>query len=136
MGSTEPIFGDDYRTPIRPTTIVDTNHTHTHYVWINPLGHDLYDNFEYIQQPLNPRDTPATEVRPSGQTIDHPIKQVVDPVVTSTKVHLNDGVITSIHTQGTSTTTPTFTHFHSTTPHVPQDPVGTSLHQRMKTLAR
>jgi hypothetical protein len=136
MGSTEPIFGDDYRTPIRPTTTVDTHHTPAHSVWRTPSGRDLYEHFEYIRQPLNPHDTPAVEAGPSGQTIDHPIEQVIDPTVTSTQVHLNVGVITSTHTQGTSTATPTFTPFHSTTPHVPQDPVGTSLHQRMQTLAR
>jgi hypothetical protein len=33
MGSTEPIFGDEYRTPIHPTTAVDTNPTPARSVW-------------------------------------------------------------------------------------------------------
>jgi hypothetical protein len=45
MGSIEPIFGNDYRTPIRPTTTVDTHHTPTHFVWRTPLGCDLYEHF-------------------------------------------------------------------------------------------
>jgi hypothetical protein len=77
---------------------------------------DLYDHFEYIRQPLNPHDTLAVEAGPSGQIIDHPIDQVIDPTATSAQVHINDGVIISTHTQGTSIVTPTFTHFHSTNP--------------------
>jgi hypothetical protein len=73
-GSTKPIFGDDYRTPIHPTTAIDTHQTHSFSVWRNPLGHDLCEHFEYIHKPLNPHDTPAVEAGPFGQTIDHPIE--------------------------------------------------------------
>jgi hypothetical protein len=48
MGSTEPIFGDEYRTLIRPTTKVDTNPTHARFVWRTSSRHDLYENFESI----------------------------------------------------------------------------------------
>jgi hypothetical protein len=71
----------------------------------------------------------------SGQTMNHPIDQVINPIVTSTQVHSNVGLITFTHSQGTSIPTPTFTNFHSTTPHVSHDLAGTSLHQRMQTLA-
>jgi hypothetical protein len=73
MVSTEPFFGDGYRTPIRPTTTVDTNPTPSFSVWRTSSGHDLYENFEYIRQPFNPHDPPAIEMGPFGQTIDHPI---------------------------------------------------------------
>jgi hypothetical protein len=36
MGSTKPTFDDEYRTPIHPTTAVDTNPTPSHSVWITP----------------------------------------------------------------------------------------------------
>jgi hypothetical protein len=130
MGSTEPIFGDEYRTPIHPTIVVDTNPTPAHSVWRTSLGRDLYEHFESIRQPFNPHDPPG-ETIPSGQTMNHPIDQVINLNVTSALVHPNAGLITSTHSQGTSIPTPTFTNFHSTTPHVPHDLVGTYLHQRM-----
>jgi hypothetical protein len=72
MGSTKPIFGDEYRTPIHPTIVVDTNPTPTHSLWRNSLGHNLYENFESIRQPFHPHDPPI-ETGPSGQTMNHPI---------------------------------------------------------------
>jgi hypothetical protein len=45
MGSTEPTFGDEYRTHVFPTTIVDRNPT-PHSIWRNSSGRDLYENFE------------------------------------------------------------------------------------------
>jgi hypothetical protein len=134
MGSTEPIFGDEYRTPIRPTTAVDTNPTPYCSIWRTSSGHDLYENFESIQQPFPPHDPPV-ETRPSSQTMNHPIDQVINPTITSSQVHPNAGIITSTHSQGTLIPTPTFTNFHSTSPHVPHDLAGTSFHQRMQTLA-
>jgi hypothetical protein len=67
--------------------------------------------------------------------MNHPIDQVINPTFASTKVHPNAGIITSTQSQGTSIPTPTFKNFHSTTPHVPYDLVGTYLHQRMQTLS-
>jgi hypothetical protein len=49
MGSKEPIFGDEYRTPIHPTTIVDTNPTPDHSLWRTSSGHNLYEHFESIR---------------------------------------------------------------------------------------
>jgi hypothetical protein len=72
MGSTEPIFGNEYRTPIHPTTVVDTNPTHARSVWRTSSGRDLYEHFESIRQPFNPHDPPV-ETGPSGQTMNHPI---------------------------------------------------------------
>jgi hypothetical protein len=45
MGSTKPIFGDEYRNLVRPTTVVDKNTTHAHSVCRTSSGRDLYDNF-------------------------------------------------------------------------------------------
>ena len=98
MGSTEPIFSDDFRTLVRPTNTIDPHQTPARSVWRNPSGCDIYEHFEYIRQPLNPHDPLATEARPSGQTIDHPIEQVIDPAITSAQVHINIGVVTSHHT--------------------------------------
>jgi hypothetical protein len=131
MGSTKPLFSDAYRTHVHPTDTVDPHQTLAHSVWRNPSGHDLYENFEYIRQPLNPHHPPTIEAGPSGQTIDHPIEQVIYPIVMSAQLHFDTGVITSTHSQGTSTITPTFTPLHTTSPHGPQDPVGTPLYQRM-----
>jgi hypothetical protein len=134
MGSTEPIFGDEYMTPIHPTTTVDTNPTPAHSIWRNSSGHDLYEHFKSIRQPFPPHDTPS-ETGPFGQTMNHPIDQVINPIVTLAQVHPNAGLITSTHSQGTSIPTPTFTNFHSTTLHVLHDLAGTYLHQRMEILA-
>jgi hypothetical protein len=46
MGSTEPIFGDEYRTLVCPNTVVDTNPTPAHSVWRNSSRRDLYEHFE------------------------------------------------------------------------------------------
>jgi hypothetical protein len=48
MGSTEPIFGDEYRTHVYPTTTVDTNPTPSLFVRRTSLGRDLYENFKSI----------------------------------------------------------------------------------------
>jgi hypothetical protein len=46
MGSTEPIFGDEYRTPIHPNTLIETNPTPAHSVWRTSSRCDLYEHFE------------------------------------------------------------------------------------------
>jgi hypothetical protein len=46
MGSIEPIFGDEYRTPIHPTTVVNTNPAPTCSIWRTSSRHDLYEHFE------------------------------------------------------------------------------------------
>jgi hypothetical protein len=59
MGSTEPIFGDEYRTHVHPTTAVDRNPTPSHFVWRTSSGRDLYEHFESFRQPFNPHDPPV-----------------------------------------------------------------------------
>ena len=138
MGSTKPIFNDDFRTPVHPTDETNPHQTHARSVSKTPSRRDIYEHFDFIQQPLDPHDPLAStvvEAVPSGKTIDRPIEQVVDHATTSTQIHLNVGVVTPNHAQGTSTVTPTTTPLHTTTPHVPYDPVGTPLHQRMQTLS-
>jgi hypothetical protein len=134
MGSTEPIFGDEYRTPVPPSTAVETNPTPSHSVWRTSLGCDLYEHFESIQQPFHPHDPPS-ETGPSGQTMNHPFDQVINPTVTPAQVHPNAGLITSTHPQITSISTPFSTSFYSTAPHVPHNPIGASSHLRMQTPA-
>jgi hypothetical protein len=132
MGSTEPIFGDEYRTHVHPSIAVDTNPTPARSIWRTSSGHDLYEHFESLRQPFHPHD-PPNETGPSGQTINHPVDQVINPIVTLAQVHTNDGLITSTHLQGTSIPTPISTSFYSTAPHVPHDSVGTSFQPRMQT---
>jgi hypothetical protein len=132
MGSIEPIFGDEYRTLVCPTTKVVTNHMPSHSVWRTSSGRNLYEHFESIRQPFHPHDPPS-ETGPSGQTINHPIDQVINPTIASSQVYPNVGLITFTHSQATSI--PTFTRFHSTTPHVSHDPAGTYFHPRIQTLA-
>jgi hypothetical protein len=100
MGSTKPTFSDEYRTPVLPTTAVDTNPTPTRSVWRTSSGRDLYENFESFRQPFNPHDPPV-ESGPSGQTMNHPIDQVIKPIIASTQVYPNTRLITSTHSQGT-----------------------------------
>jgi hypothetical protein len=130
MGSTEPIFGDEYRNHVRPSTTVDTNPTPARSVWRNSSGEDLYENFESFRQPFQPHDPPS-EIGPSGQTMNQPVDQVINPIVTPAQVHPNAGLITTTHLQGTSISTPISTIFYSTAPHVPHNPAGTSVHLRM-----
>jgi hypothetical protein len=72
MGSTKPIFGDEYRNIVRPSTTVETNPTPAHSVWRTSSRRDLYENFGSIQQPFHPHDPPS-ETGPSGQTMNHPV---------------------------------------------------------------
>jgi hypothetical protein len=129
MGSTEPIFGDEYRTPVHPSTAVDTNPTPARSVWRTSSRRDLYEHFESFRQPFHPHDPPS-ETGPSGQTMNHPVDQVINPTVTPAQVHPNARLITSTHLQGTSISTLVSTRFYSTAPHVPHDPVGTSSHPK------
>jgi hypothetical protein len=110
MGSTKPTFGDEYRTLVHTTTVVYTNPTPAHSVWRTSSGRDLYEHFESFQQPFNPHDPPF-ESGPSGQMMNHPIDQVINPTIASTQVYPNVGLITSTHSQGTLIPTPTFTNF-------------------------
>jgi hypothetical protein len=96
MGSIEPTFGDEYRTPVRPSTAVDTNPTLARSLWRTSSGRDIYANFESFRQPFHPHDPPS-ETGPSGQTMNHPFNQVIKPTVTSTQFHPNFGLITSTH---------------------------------------
>jgi hypothetical protein len=134
MGSIEPIFGDEYRTLVCPTTAVDTNPTLVHYVWRTSSRRDLYEHFESFRQPFNPHDPPV-ESGPSDQTMNHSIDQVINPTVASAQVYPNVGLITYTHSQGTSIPTPAFTNFHSTAPHVPHDLARIYFHPRMQALA-
>jgi hypothetical protein len=132
MGSTEPLFGDEYRTPVRPSTAVATNPTPAHSAWRTSSGCDLYEHFESIRQPFHPHDPPS-ETGPSSQAMNHPVDQVIHPTATPTQVHPNAGLITSTLPQSTSISTLVSTSFYSTAPHVPHDPTGTSSHPRMQT---
>jgi hypothetical protein len=58
MGSTEPIFGDEYKTPVHPSTVVNMNPTPSCYVWRTSSGCDLYEHFESFRQPFHPHDPP------------------------------------------------------------------------------
>jgi hypothetical protein len=131
MGSTEPIFGDEYRTLVRPSTVVDTNPTPAHSVWRTSSGRDLYEHFKSFRQPFQPHD-PHSETGPSSQTTNHPVDQVINPTATPTQVHPNARLITSTHPQSTSISTPISTRFYSIAPHVPHDPAGTFSHPRMQ----
>jgi hypothetical protein len=88
---------------------------------------------------LNPFDNPfilitflVKQDHPS-QTMNHPVDQVINPTITPAQVHPNAGLITSTHIQGTSISTLFSTIFYSTAPHVPHDPIGTSLQPIMQT---
>lgn len=132
MGSTEPIFGDEYRTLVHPSTTVETNPTPACSVWRTSSGCDLYEHFESFRQPFPPHDPPS-ETGPSGQTMNHPVDQVIHPTTTQAQVHPNARLITSTHPQRTSISTPVSTIFYSTAPHVPHDLAGTSSHPRTQT---
>jgi hypothetical protein len=134
MGSTEPIFGDEYRTLVCPSTAVETNPTPTRSVWRTSSGRDLYEHFESFRQPFQPHD-PLSETGPSGQTMNHPVDRVIHPTTTPAQVHPSARLITSTHPQSTSISTPVSTSFYSTAPHVPHNPAGTSSHPRMQTPA-
>jgi hypothetical protein len=129
IGSMEPLFGDEYRTPVHPRTVVATNPTPARSIWRTSMGRDLYENFESIRQPF-PLHDPPSEIGPSGQTMNHPVNRVIHSTATPAQVHVNVGLITSTHPQSTSISTPISTIFYSTALHVPHDPIGTSSHPR------
>jgi hypothetical protein len=85
-----------------------------------------------FDKPFHPHNPPS-ETGPSGQTMNHPVDQVINPTVTPAQVHPNVGLITSTHLQSTSISTPVSTSFYSTAPHVPHDLARTSSHPRTQT---
>jgi hypothetical protein len=118
--------------------MVNPQHKHVHSIWRIPLRCDIYEHFNFIRPSLYPHDPLSSTSRKAGLsdlTIDRPIEQVVNPAAMSSQIQLNVGVMTTNNAQGTSTITPTTTPFHTTTPYVPQNPIGTPLHRRMHTRA-
>jgi hypothetical protein len=132
MENTQHDYNDEYMTPVWSTDMVNPQQTHVRSIWRTPSGRDIYEKFNFSRPPLDPLTSAGAEAGPSGQTIDRPIEQVVNPVATSVQVQSNVGVIMPSHTQGTLTVTPTTPPFQTTTPYVPQNPVGTPIHHRMQ----
>jgi hypothetical protein len=79
MESTQPNFNDEYMTPVHSTDMVNPQQTHVHSIWRTPSGRDLYKKFNFSRPPFDPLTSVGVEAGPSGQTIDHPIEQVVNP---------------------------------------------------------
>jgi hypothetical protein len=126
---------DEYETPFWSAGMVNPQQTHVHSIWRTPSGCDIYENCKFSRPSLESHDPVAfivVEVGPFNQTIDCPIEKALNPTSTSTKIQYNVGFITPNHSQVTSTITPTTTHFHTTNPYVPQNIVGTPIHQRMQ----
>jgi hypothetical protein len=69
MGSTQPIFGEEYRTE-------NTNPTPARSIWRTPSGRSLYEHFESLRQPFHPDNLPG-EAGPSSQTMSHPVDRLL-----------------------------------------------------------
>jgi hypothetical protein len=80
MGSTQPIFGEEYGTPVRPSTATSISPTTARSIWRTPSGRNLYEHFESIRHPFRPDDLPG-RAEPSGQTMSHPVDQIVRPTI-------------------------------------------------------
>jgi hypothetical protein len=80
MGSTQPIFGEEYGTPVRPSTATSISPTTARSIWRTPSGRNLYEHFESIRHPFHPDDLPG-RAGPSGQTMSHPVDQIVRPTI-------------------------------------------------------
>jgi hypothetical protein len=80
MGSTQPIFGEEYGTPVRPSTATSISPTTARSIWRTPSGRNLYEHFESIRHPFRPDDLPG-RAGPSGQTMSHPVDQIVRPTI-------------------------------------------------------
>jgi hypothetical protein len=130
MESTQPDFNDKYMNLIHPDDMVNPQQTPIFSIWRAPSGHDLYKKFIFIRPPFDPLNSVGAEARPSDQTIDRPIKQVVNPTATSLKVQSNTGVIFPSNIQGNLTVTPTTPPIQPTTPYIPSNPVRTPLHHK------
>jgi hypothetical protein len=86
MENTQHDYNDPYTTLVQSTDMVNTQQTHVRAIWRTPLGHDIYEHFNFSQPPLDPHTSVGVEAGPFGQTIDCPIKQVFNP--TAMSVHL------------------------------------------------
>jgi hypothetical protein len=71
-------FSDEYTTPVCSTDMVNMQQTPILSIWITPLGRDLYEKFNFSRPPFDPLTSIGAEVGPSGQTIDRPIKKVIN----------------------------------------------------------
>jgi hypothetical protein len=80
MGSTQPIFGEEYGTPVRPSTATSISPTTARSIWRTPSGRNLYEHFDSIRHPFHP-DGPPDRAGPSGQTMGHPIDQIFRPTI-------------------------------------------------------
>jgi hypothetical protein len=80
MGSTQPIFGEEYGTPVRPSTATSISPTTARSIWRTPSGRNLYEHFDSIRHPFRP-DGPPDRAGPSGQTMGHPIDQIFRPTI-------------------------------------------------------
>jgi hypothetical protein len=59
------VFGEEYRTFVRPSAVENKNPTPTRSIWRTPSGHSLYEHFKSIRQPFHPDNFPS-EAGPSS----------------------------------------------------------------------
>jgi hypothetical protein len=131
MEPIQPNFNDEYTTPVCSTEMVNPQQTHVRSIWRTPSGRDLYEKFNFSRPPFDPPTSVGAEAGPSGQTIDHPIEQIVNTSTTSVQVQSDTGIMLPSHVQSTLTITPTIP-LQPTTPYIPQNPIGTPVHHRMQ----
>jgi len=131
MESTQPNFNDEYMNLVRSTDMVNPQQNLVCSIWRTPSRHDLYEKFNFSWPPFDPLASTGAEEGLSGQTIDHPIEQVVNPTIASVPVQSNIRIMLPSHMQGTLTITPSIT-LQPTTPNIPKNPIGTHVRHGMQ----
>jgi hypothetical protein len=114
--------------------MVDPRQTHVRSIWRTPSGRVLYEKNNFGQPLFDPPHaytTTSVDVKPSGQPIDHPINQMINPTTTFRQVKSEIGVVLPSHLQSTLMVTPTIL-LQAIDSYTPQNLVGTPSHQRMK----
>jgi hypothetical protein len=83
MEPIQPNLNDEYTTHVHSNEMVNLQQTFVHYIWRNPFRRDIYEKFNFIPPPFGPPTFTDAEEVLSGQTINHPIEQIVNTNTTS-----------------------------------------------------
>jgi hypothetical protein len=110
MEPIQPTFNEEYTTPVCSTEMVDPQQTPVHSIWRTPSSQIFMKNLISVRPLFDPPHASTTigaDAGPSGQPIDHPVNQIINPATTSGQVKSETRVMLPSHLQSTLMVTPT-----------------------------
>jgi hypothetical protein len=134
MEPIQPNFNDEYMTHVHSNEMVNLQQTFVCYIWRTPFGRDLYEKFNFIPPPFGPPTFIDVEAVLSGQTINRPIKQIVNTNTTSVQFQTKVGIVLPSHVKSTLTVNP-IVPLQPQNPYILQNRVGTPSHHRVQNLS-